>query len=279
MAERALILGGGGVTGIGWELGFLAGLVDHEIDVVSADVIIGTSAGSVVAVHVAAGVDLRDSYDDQLAGRGREVSPNPDFVALARIGGAALRTRDAGAFARRVGQIAIGARTIPEAQRRAVIAARLPVRTWPDRDLRITAIDASSGSLVVFDRQSGTPLIDAVAASCAVPGVWPAVTIDGRRYVDGGVASVVNGHLAADCARVLMIAPMTKGLGPMTDTSSEVEQLRAAGVDVALITPDRDSQNAMGRNVLDPARRGPAAEAGRRQAASEADRVARLWEG
>ena len=89
----------------------------------------------------------------------------------------------------RVGAFPLAARTVSEEERRAVIAARLPVQAWPDADLRLTAVDVADGRLATFDRSSGVDLVDAVAASCAVPGVWPAVTIGGRRYMDAGTRS------------------------------------------------------------------------------------------
>ena len=91
--------------------------------------------------------------------------------------------------------------------RRDVIAQRLPSHDWPDRVLRISAIDTATGELVVFDRDSGVGLVDAVAASCAVPGVWPPVTIGDRRYMDGGVGSTVNMALADDCDVAVVLVP------------------------------------------------------------------------
>ncbi len=92
----------------------------------------------------------------------------------------------------RIGEVASSTATVPEAVRRDVIAQRLPSHDWPERDLRITAIDIGTGELVAFDRKSDVELVDAVAASCAVPGAWPPVTIGERRYMDGGVGSTMN---------------------------------------------------------------------------------------
>ena len=78
-----------------------------------------------------------------------------------------------------------------------MIAQRLPSHGWPDQVLRVTAIDIATGELVVFDGDSGVDLVDAVAASCAVPGAWPPVTIGDRRYMDGGVGSTINLDFAA----------------------------------------------------------------------------------
>src|SRR5260370_22782556 len=63
---RALVLGGGGVAGVAWELGILTGLHDTGVDVRGADVIIGTSAGSVVGAQIASGTNLESLFASQL---------------------------------------------------------------------------------------------------------------------------------------------------------------------------------------------------------------------
>jgi NTE family protein len=105
---------------------------------------------------------------------------------MSRFGAAVAGVVDEMDRRRRVGAFARAASTVPEAKRRAVIAARLPAADWPQRDLRIPAVDAVTGEVVIFTRDSGVTLVDAVAASCAVPGIWPPATIGDRRYVDGG---------------------------------------------------------------------------------------------
>src|SRR6202021_1989912 len=107
----------------------------------------------------------------------------------------------------RIGAVALETNTVAESVRRQVIAQRLPSHDWPQRVLRLTAIDTATGELVVFDQDSGVELVDAVAASCAVPGAWPPVTIDSRRYMDGGVASVVNLGVAHDCEAAVVLLP------------------------------------------------------------------------
>src|SRR5262249_55023668 len=107
----------------------------------------------------------------------------------------------------RLGEVAAATETVPEPVRREVIAHRLPSHDWPDQVLRLTAIDIATGELIVFDKNSGVGRVDAVAASCAVPGAWPPVTIAGRRYMDGGIASPVNLTVAADCDEVVLLMP------------------------------------------------------------------------
>jgi NTE family protein len=159
-----------------------------------------------------------------------------------------------------------------------VIAQRLPSHEWPDRVLRITAIDIATGELVVFDRDSGVGLVDAVAASCAVPGAWPPVTIAGRRYMDGGVASSVNLGAVEDCdASVVLVpsgadTPSPFGAGP----AAEIAAFAGTKSTVFTVFADDDSLTAFGPNPLDPRCRGRSASAGREQGRREAAAVARF---
>ncbi|MEU8011351.1 patatin-like phospholipase family protein [Micromonospora parva] len=275
--QRALVLGGGGVTGVAWELGLLAGLVERGVPVAGADLVVGTSAGSVVGAQVCSGLPVQRFYEEQLAPPTGRSAARLGAVALARLVWAGGRTRDAVRARARIGAMALAARTPSEASQRAVIEARLPAREWPARRLLVTAVDATSGEFVVFDSDSGVSLVDAVGASCAVPGVWPPVTIGARRFVDGGMRSTVNADLAAGAQRVLVLAPTSAAFGPMPRLAAQVDALRAAGSRVVVVTPDAAARTAIGRNVLDPARRAGAARAGRTQAGEVADEVAALW--
>ncbi|MFI0356789.1 patatin-like phospholipase family protein [Actinomadura sp. 9N407] len=274
---RALVLGGGGITGIAWEWGILSGLAEAGLDLAAADLVVGTSAGSIVGAQVASGIDPEVRYQAQLAGANGEIPARVSRAVVARWGWAAVRSRSPERLGARIGRLALAARTVPEAERRAVIESRLPVREWPERPLLITAVDAATGAFTVFDRAAGTPLVDAVAASCAVPCVWPPVTIGGRRYVDGGLRSAANADLAAGHRGVVVLAPTTSGFGPMVSVGRQVAALRRAGVRVALISPDRAAREAFGGNSLDPARRAPAARAGRVQAPSVIESVTAVW--
>jgi NTE family protein len=143
--------------------------------------------------------------------------------------------------------------------------------------LVVTAVDADTGEFSAFDRDSGVPLLEAVAASCAVPGVYPPVTIGGRRYVDGGMRSAANTDLAEGYDRVVVLAPIPRGLGPMASVDRHVAGL--ADARVAVVSPDAASRTAIGRNVLDPAARAPSARAGREQGRAVAERVGQAWSG
>lgn len=266
---RALILAGGGLAGIAWETGVLTGIADvapQTADaLVNSDVLLGTSAGSAVAAQLGSGVTLDELYARQIAGQSHEIDSGVTIDDITAVFLSALG--DAGSDLerlRRIGGIALAARTVPEQVRREVIAHRLPSHDWPDRDLRITAIDTATGELVVFTRDSGVALVDAVAASCAVPGAWPAVTIGSRKFMDGGVGSTVNMVAAADCAAAVVLvpagaaAPSPFGAGP----DAEIEAFSGA---TFTVFADDDALAAFGRNPLDPQCRRPSAIAGRDQ--------------
>jgi len=161
--------------------------------------------------------------------------------------------------------------------RREIVASRLPSSEWPEPPLLITAVDAADGAFVIFDRTSGVSLVDAVAASCAVPGIWPPVTIGGRRYVDGGVRSVTNAYLAGGHDRVLVLSPLPSEQTPAA--KREVANLCEGGSDAVLLEADEAALAAMGPNPLDPGRRSVAVAEGRRQGAAWLEDVRRLWSG
>ncbi|WIY04171.1 patatin-like phospholipase family protein [Amycolatopsis mongoliensis] len=273
MGGQALVLGGGGVAGVAWTTGLLTGLAEHGQDLTGADLLVGTSAGSVVAAQVTSGTPLHELFARQAdpARQAPEIPAEIDFEKFAaEFGGAVTGWTSPAEVRRAVGRLALAAETVPEADRRAVIEARLPVHEWPEQRLVIVAVDAETGEPRRFDRASGVSLVDAVAASCAVPGIWPAVTIGGRRYVDGGVRSAENADYATGHSRVTVVSPLGADAPlPMEKPLLEVlDDLRAAGAEVALITPDEASVASIGENPLDPATRTPAAEAGRAQGAA-----------
>jgi NTE family protein len=275
-AKTALVLGGGGVTGIAWEIGVLVGLVEAGVDLTSADLVVGTSAGSVVGALVAAGEDPEKLYESQLEDPSNEITAALGRGLIARYAWAAVTTRNVQRFGAKLGRLALAAKTVSEEERRAVIAARLPLTEWPDRRLVVTAIDAKTGEFVAFDRGRGVPLFDAVAASCSVPGVWPPTTVGGRQYIDGGMRSPANVDLAAGYGRVVVLAPLTRGFGPMLSVARQIALL-GPEARTAVVAPDAATTAAIGRNVLDPAARAPSARAGRIQAASVVEQVRAVW--
>lgn len=277
---QALVLGGGGLSGIAWETGVLAGLAAGGVDVTGADFVLGTSAGATVAAQLGSGLPLTDLLDRQTVPALQSAELSPDIGRVIELMESweklPLEYPDPAELRREVGQRALTVETVPEAERRAVIAGRLPDHSWPSRKLAVVAVEAQTGDVRVFDQDSGADLVDAVAASCAIPGIWPPVTIGGGRYIDGGTRSAVNADLAAGYQRVLILVPMAD---PSLD--EQVATLTQAGgeepVQVQVLTPDDESIAAMGINPLDPAVRAPVAQAGYAQGQRAAAEVARLW--
>jgi NTE family protein len=282
MKDRALVLGGGGVAGIAWTTGLLFGLSEHGVDLGSADLIVGTSAGSAVAAQLSSGLSLKDLFDRQVdpARQTRELAPNAQlFELFERALLIANSLPDRADHIRQIGRWALEAPTVTEAERRAVIAERLPSHAWPNGMLLIVAVDTETGETKIFDRLSGTTLVDAVSASCAVPGIWPPVTIEGRRYMDGGARSSDNADLALGYAHTVIVSPMGTARPEVTGESLEqqVETLRSAGGKTYLVEPDEASKSAIGLNPLAPETRTPAATAGRNQAHDIAKDIAFFW--
>jgi NTE family protein len=301
----ALVLGGGGAAGNAWEIGIIAGLAEAGLDMTeAADLVVGTSAGATAAAQVRSGIPPAEllasvlSPPVQPAGQNRTRPPSLPmatvFERMRAIGAAATSAAD---LQRAMGAFGLESDSALEpaaGQRRATVAARLPRPEWPDRPMIVTAIDAHTGELAAFDRDSGVDLVDAVTASCALPGLVPTHSINGTRYIDGGVRSPDNADLASGYANVVVLSPLggrsqtppQRGADPAgqfeglrrppewgTDLASQVEALRERGSHVEVITPDADSRAAMGTNQMDPATRIPAARAGFAQGKQEATRV------
>jgi NTE family protein len=266
----ALVLGGGGVSGIAWLTGLLTGLAEVGHDFAGAGTLVGTSAGATVAAQLGSGLSLGELYARQAEPelQAAEIMADVDLESFAAgIGSVMQQAGDVPAMRRAVGRFALDTPTVSESERRAVIESRLPSSEWPARILKIAAVNAQSGEPRVFERSCGVGLIDAVTASCAVPGVWPPASIDGHRYIDGGVRSAANADYAVGASRVLVLVPLgTTELFP-SDMPLEraIAELQASGAQVAILAPDEDSKAAIGANPLDPSTRTPAAEAGRAQ--------------
>jgi NTE family protein len=270
--DRALVLGGGGLAGIAWETGVLFGLAEAGVDLTNADLVIGTSAGSTVAAQLGSGLPVAQLWE-------RQATPslqNPELASpgislpewmdtIARLG---EKYPDPKQLRQAIGTMALATSTVSEDARRNVIRSRLPRHSWPGWDLRIVAVNAHTGDPMIFDRTSGVELVDAVAASCAVPGVWPPATVRDARYIDGGVRTMTNADLAVGYRRVLVLAALAE-----PEVHRQVLGLERA----ELIQPDEASLAAFGTDPLDPATRTPAAEAGRVQGTAEATRITALW--
>jgi NTE family protein len=315
---RALVLGGGGVTGIAWESGVLQGLADAGFDIRGWDMVVGTSAGAVVGAKVLGERDFEAWFATQLLD---DITAEDEIVRVlaGRIGARCIfaarrrrlrwlprlwltattaetfirhaarrRSRHAtaaldGAPPRRIAApnsmlaraaaLGLVARTVPEARFVEIIANALePVREWP-RGLVVTAI-ALDGSTVAFDASSGIDLARAVAASTAVPLLFPPIVVGGQPYIDGGMGSQTHAHVAVGIDEVLVVAPINMGA-----LGSEMIELVAAGGRVDVVEPSVAAGRALGRDLelLDPARRALAARAGREDGRNAGLELARRW--
>ena len=286
--SKALVLGGGGPVGVAWEAGLLAGLADAGVDLSDADRIVGTSAGSIVGAHLARG----DTPGDLFTASGTVSSPEGrapavDADALMAIGSAIFDgitgARPHEEIVRELGQKALAAQTITEEQFVDVVGLTLGL-DWPERDYACTAFDVDSGAFVAWDAASGAPFDRAVTSSCAVPALFPPITIGGRRYMDGGVISGTNAALAAGHDKVVIVSVISRVVpgaeeflrGPL---DLEITALRDAGAEVELLEFDDGTQAAAGGDLMSftPAVVDAVGAAALAQGRAEAERIGALW--
>jgi NTE family protein len=235
--KRGLVLGGGGLVGMAYHAGVFKALQEHGLDVSDADVIVGTSAGSVIASYLASGWDMADFYA-YAQGRHPDAESDPEeqrreigriFTPLSRTRAERVRrglgSLFAAAASRGYLRPVLGGGRIPASVLRHAFPSGLYSTTesrirfsddlpqqWPRTGLYIGTVDLYTGQRVAFGHPSAPPasLPEAVLASTAIPGVFPPVRIGDRQYVDGGVASATSLDLATDdgCDAILCVAPL-----------------------------------------------------------------------
>ena len=278
VSERCLVLGGGGVAGIAWMTGLLRGLQERDVDVDNFGTVLGTSAGAAVGAQVYGGCSLDQLYQRQVD-PDQQVDELVPTVSLNRLLSkllpALLVRKQPDKFRRKVGKMAIAAKTVPAQKRYRVIEQRLSGCQWPEERLKVVVVNAETGAPEVLDWKSGVSLTDAIAASCAVPGIWPVVDVGGTPYIDGGIRSANSADYACGAQEVLVLAPMgyKPNFTPDAGLRKEEKLLRESGARVLVLTPDEASVVAMGQNPLDPETRAPSAKAGYAQAAIAVTRV------
>ncbi len=289
-----LVLGGGGVLGGAWLVGALTALQEvHGLDPREAELIVGTSAGSVTAALLGAGISVEDLRAHQLGER-------PSDAALAAAswdhdtavggahpprprlhpGSAALVTRNA-ARLHRLPPTAVLAALLPEGRGSlgaigTFVAGLVPHGWAPHRGVRVVALDYDTGHRTVFGdaRAPAADLADAVMASCAIPGWYAPMTIGSHRYVDGGAWSATSADLLAGHGldEVFVLAPMVsfavdrpasllaraerRWRGQVTRRClREVAKVHAGGTEVTVLGPGPEDLVAMGPNLMSGDRR------------------------
>lgn len=288
--SRALVLGGGGPVGVGWESGLVVGLAEAGVDLGGADLVVGTSAGSIVGAELTLGWDLEAALaildtpwpEPELPAG----SPTGMELLMTELARAASSAGSPEAVRRELGRISLEAPTPPAATYLGLFS---PVRdqAWPER-YRCSAVDVETGGLRVWDRAAGVPLDLAVASSCAVPGIFPPVEIDGRRYMDGGMKTPLNADLAAGHDVVVAVSCFAleapEGFSdPLTDmldaaVRAELDEVASRGrCEVVVPGADFLDLSGWGSKLMDQGLAREAFAIGRRQAAEEATRLADAW--
>lgn len=298
MTSKALVLGGGGPVGIAWESGLLAGFAEAGVNLADADFIMGTSAGSFVGAQLAMGADpaglarpflaMADAPKTPKPAGPRQGRPAPDLTILMRkMAEAQSGERPAEQVRAEIGAWAIAQAPMSEdafIQSFGRFLYELPADAWPKRAYACTAVDAETGAFRLWDGAAGVGLARAVASSCSVPGVYPPITIDGRRYIDGGMRSAVNADMATGHDLVVVVAIRVAMAGEAADRArkaldAELQVLRDGGAWVELVTPDEASVSVFGPNLMDMRRRPGAAEAGLAQGRAAAAALRAAWSG
>jgi NTE family protein len=280
----ALVLGGGGAVGVSWQTGLLTGLREAGVDLAGAEAIVGTSAGALVGALLASGREVTDALIS-LASLGRTINADglakgdEAFLSAIRRASPAAESQQA---LRAIGRAAKEA-TTPAEDVYLGLFGTLDGIAWPT-NFRCTAIDTDTGDLVVWDKNSGVPLLHAVAASCSVPVLFPTVSIKGRRYMDGGLLSHLNAA-AAPPTDVLVVlschALGSKGTGgggalsASVTPDAELAPLRETRRLVA-VEPDFRAIEAPA-NMMDPNIAIQALQIGKRQAAGTAAAIQTAW--
>jgi NTE family protein len=292
--DHALVLGGGGPVGEAWESGVILGLRDKGIDLSNADLILGTSAGAIVGARLAARIPTVEftraalaPADAPLPGQPTHAAPAgppPDLSFLAdKLQEMATRRGYLQSIGAEIGRWAIEVHpVISESDFVASYKRRFPKMEWPTHPYECVAVNAGDGSYRVWNESSGVALADAVASSCALPGVFAPVSIDGHRYMDGGVRSVTNADLARGCRIAVILAPTVGLSDPLAKDftahlDDELKTLHDSGCEVELIAPDAASLKAFGPSIGDERHRAAPLEAGRREGQAKAASIGKLW--
>lgn len=273
--QRAVAFGAGGVTGTAWSIGLLRGFEDRGLNLSRADILLGTSTGAVTAALIAGERSLEELLEEQLQipdgvkpERVRALPPLRTAVLGLRTSGADRDKRRAIATA-----AASGAKDSAEP---AVVAAEERFGAWPDVDLRIAAVQASTGELRVFTRHDGVSLGRAITASAAIPFLRPPVEIGGDLYVDGSLRSQTNADKATGASRIIVFAPRPNSRGRGHSVPEQIKAL-GDGIPAAAMAPDRRSLRAIKEKIYDVRRCPPAARAGYRQSGEMFSAVADAW--
>lgn len=268
-----VVLGGGGITGIAWEAGILAGFSSQGVDLSQADRILGTSAGSFVGAELANHYNM-ENYLKRISDPAmidEYVKVKPEVYHLWRkafIDGGSSKEK----VNKKMGEIIYSSPSeVSVEERTNIVKKRLTSFEWPN-NLEISSVDAKTGKLHLFNNKSGLSLVDAVSASGAVPGVWPHKTFLGTDWIDGGMVSSTNADYLSHCERLIILAPLNQKYGHILSSQEEAERL-SHSINVTYIEPDQQSRNIIGENIYDSSKTLEIGEAGFEQGLRLAEKV------
>jgi len=283
MTTHALVLGGGGPVGIAWEAGIMAGLAEEGV-APAWDLIVGTSAGSFVGAQLAAGRDPAALAQEQITQGQKEKSGEaPPAINFDSSRFAALYARmphdeaPGRELLLEFGVLSRSGAVVPE-ELYLMAFAEFAALSWPTT-FACTAVDVDTGSFALLRASMGAPLFRGIAASCAVPGIFPCIEIEGRFWMDGGCRSSTSADAAAGHQRVLTVAVQTPRSGPavLNATAREAQAVQAAGGAHALITPDAGALSTFPADLMDARNRAATAQAGLEQGRREAARIKEIF--
>jgi NTE family protein len=292
LAETTLVLGAGGPWGIAWMTGLILGLENEGIYPRRVQAIIGSSSGAILGARLGSDMTTLGLFEQETSieaqtrqlsvlrqttvPRSAEPSPPPASSSVSMLSILARGWDDEAQRVQAVCELALNANTISWSQFSSVMMPpSASAAAWPTVPLTLTAIDVDARSLQTFDRHSGVEVSLAVLASCAIPGIWPPVPINNRRYIDGGSwGSGDNVQLAAGAGSVLVISPLAAQhrhrIGGTAVLDRDISNLRSTGARVHLVVADEASLATRIGGMPDPASLKAAAEAGRAQGLQEA---------
>jgi NTE family protein len=285
-ADRTIVLGGGGVFFVAWQVAYLKGLAERGVDLGRAEIVVGTSAGSIVASILTAGRLRRFGTKVEL------IAKVPALISAMAPAGklhpSQARARDLFTTAtdarpetiRAIGFAALAADATSATQMRRSIGIAMAVRTWRSDALRVSTVDTYTGERLVIRREHGFTLPHAAAASASVPGLFQPQPLGDRRVMDGGVSgSGLHCDLVAGATRTLVlslvgVAPHDAGMTSSADGQRlEIEALRHAGTRVHVAGPESFTLE----QLMDPGSAAAALSQGEQQAARDAPELVAFW--
>lgn len=285
--DRTLVLGGGGVYFVAWQVAYLNGLQKAGVALDRAEIVVGTSAGSIVASIITNG-DLakfakRVDWLSKMPSLVAKLAPAADFYPSQLRALDMFRDADNARpeTIRAIGHAALAARAAPPQAMRRSTAIAIAARGWPSAKLQLTTADCYSGERLVVTKSTNVTAVRAAAASSAVPGVFSPQRIHDRFCMDGGVSGTgTHCDLVAGSKRAIVIslgAALAESVAGMTNAvggrEAELAALAASGTEAIVRGPAEVDMT----KLMDPAQVPTALAIGQEQAAKDAAEFAKFW--